>query len=72
MRFARRVTRCVENAPYELSEQECLAYFNATLAAIEIALDERLAELNRVKRLTAAKREISKVVSQIATTSTGV
>ena len=44
---------------HELSEQECLAAFPAVKVGIEIVLDTRLEEANRLKKLEEAKKAIA-------------
>lgn len=55
---------------HELSEQECLNYFEPVLAVIEVALEDRLSEFVRKQKTTAAVAAIGKIASQIASPGT--
>lgn len=52
---------------HELSEQECLKHFDTLRLGIELVLDERLEERQRVQKIAAAKAAIQKAVGDAKT-----
>ncbi len=51
---------------HELSEQECLRYFNTLRLGIGMLLDEELAELEKSKQRDILSRAISLIQGEIA------
>ena len=51
---------------HELSEQECLRYFNTLRLGIGMILDEELAELEKSKQRDILSRAISLIQGEIA------
>lgn len=50
---------------HELSEQECLEHFDTLKIAIELILDEKLEQVNKVIKLEEAKKAIKKAAEKI-------
>lgn len=44
---------------HELSEEECLEYFPAVRAAVELILDQRLEEMNRQRKMDVARKALT-------------
>lgn len=51
---------------HELSEDECLAYFDCLRTSIELILDERVDQINKKKREELVKKSISDIASKIS------
>jgi uncharacterized protein YajQ (UPF0234 family) len=50
---------------HELSEDECLKYFNTVKLGIEIILDEKLEKLDREAKIKAVEKSISEINSEL-------
>ena len=51
---------------HELSEDECLAYFDCMRASIELILDERVEQLKKKKREEQVRKSINDIASKIS------
>lgn len=51
---------------HELSEDECLAYFDCMRASIELILDERVEQLKKRKREEQVRKSINDIASKIS------
>lgn len=50
---------------HELTEEECLAYFDCMRQSIELILDERLEQLEKKKKIDEVKKTLNSITSQI-------
>lgn len=50
---------------HELTEEECLAYFDCMRQSIELILDERLEQLEKRKKIDEVKKTLNSITSQI-------
>lgn len=50
---------------HELTEEECLAYFDCMRKSIELILDERLEQLAKKKKIEEVKKTLNAITSQI-------
>lgn len=50
---------------HELTEEECLAYFDCMRKSIELILDERLEQLEKKKKIDEVKKTLNSIASQI-------
>lgn len=50
---------------HELSEEECLTYFNCMRQSIELILDERLEQLEKKKKIDEVKKTLNSITSKI-------
>lgn len=50
---------------HELTEEECLAYFDCMRQSIELILDERLVQLEKKKKEAEVKKALSSIASKI-------
>lgn len=50
---------------HSLKEDECLAYFETVRVGIELILDERVDEYNKIKKIEDAKQRLSSLTSKI-------
>lgn len=51
---------------HELSEDECLAYFDCMRSSIEMILDERIAQVNKRKREEQVRKSINDIASKLS------
>lgn len=50
---------------HELTEEDCLAYFDCMRQSIELILDERLVQLEKKKKIDEVKKTLNTITSQI-------
>lgn len=50
---------------HELTEEDCLAYFDCMRQSIELILDERLEQLEKKKKIDEVKKTLNNITSQI-------
>ena len=50
---------------HQLTEEECLAYFDCMRQSIELILDERLEQLAKKKKIEEVKKTLNSITSQI-------
>ena len=50
---------------HELTEEECLDYFDCMRQSIELILDERLEQLEKKKKIDEVKKTLNSITSQI-------
>jgi hypothetical protein len=50
---------------HELTEEECLAYFDCMRQSIELILDERLEQLEKKKKVAEVKKALSSIAGKI-------
>lgn len=61
----RKLYGILSKGVHELSEQECLSYFDAVKVAIELILDEKLEQKERKEKIKAATASLSKIQADL-------
>ncbi|XOB42415.1 MAG: short-chain dehydrogenase [Candidatus Nealsonbacteria bacterium] len=66
----RSIYNILSKGIHELSEGECLKYFNPIRVGIELILDEKIRELDRKKKEKEASKTIGKITGELKTNNT--
>ena len=61
----RQVFKILSKGVHELTEEECLAYFDCMRQSIELILDERLEQLEKKKKVAEVKKTLSSIAGKI-------
>jgi hypothetical protein len=61
----RTIYSILSKGVHQLSEEECLKYFNSLRLGIELILDERLERLNREAKIKEAEKSLSEIHSEL-------
>lgn len=64
---SRKVYFVLSKGIHELSEDECKSYFDPLKIIVELILDQRIAQIERLKKEKEAKNGLSKIIGDIKT-----